>query len=106
MFITKDDLCEGTRWHIRTAPPNPGVDPYFPIGQAALSLRPEADKIRVTIRTLTPNFRTYEARRDDGVWKPIEAEYLWNLRPGSNRLEVRTVNRFEVRGPISTVEIQ
>ncbi len=106
MFITKDDLCEGTRWHIRTAPPNPGVDPYFPIGQAALSLRPEADRIRVTIRTLTPNFKTFEARRDDGVWTPIEAEYLWNLGPGSNRLEVRTVNRFEVRGPVSTVEIQ
>lgn len=106
MFITQDDLCAGTRWHIRPAPPNPAVDPYFPIGQAALSLRPEAGRIRVTIRTLTPNFKTFEARRDDGLWTPIGADYLWDLRPGANRLEVRTVNHFEVRGPSSIVEIQ
>ncbi len=39
MFITKDALCDGTKWHVRTLPANPAVDPYFPIGQAALSLR-------------------------------------------------------------------
>ncbi len=103
MFITKDDLCEGTRWHIRPAPPNPAVDPYFPIGQAALSLRAEPGKIRVSIRTLTPNFKTYEARQDGAVWTSIGGSYLWTIHPGSNRLEVRTVNRFDVRGPSSTV---
>jgi hypothetical protein len=26
MFIVKDELCEGTRWHQRTVPANPAVD--------------------------------------------------------------------------------
>src|SRR5258708_754729 len=29
MFIVKDKLCEGTKWHERTTPANPAVDPYF-----------------------------------------------------------------------------
>ena len=28
MFIVKDALCDGTRWHERTVPSNPAVDPY------------------------------------------------------------------------------
>jgi hypothetical protein len=57
MFITKDHLCDGTKWHVRTAPANAAVDPYFPIDQAALSIRSEDRKLVVTLRTLTPNFK-------------------------------------------------
>ncbi|HTD66424.1 MAG TPA: hypothetical protein VK846_07845, partial [Candidatus Limnocylindria bacterium] len=49
MFITKDALCDGTKWHVRTLPANPAVDPYFPIGQAALSLRAEDGKLLVAL---------------------------------------------------------
>jgi hypothetical protein len=106
MFIVKDKLCEGTRWHTRTHPADPAVDPYFPINQAALSVAPEQDKVRVTLQTMTPNFKSYEARIDGGVWASTDASYLWNIRPGSNRLEVRTLNQFAALGPISTVEIE
>src|SRR5688572_13955298 len=57
MFITKDKLCEGTKWHVRPAPADPAVDPYFPIGQTALEIRVESDEIKVALKTMTPNFK-------------------------------------------------
>jgi len=106
MFIVKDKLCEGTRWHTRMHPANPAVDPYFPINQAAVSLSPEQDKVRVTLQTMTPNFKSYEARIDGGAWALTESGFLWSIHEGSNRLELRTVNRFGVEGPASTVEVE
>ena len=38
MFITKDQLCEGTRWHQRIQPKDPATDPYFPLNQATFNL--------------------------------------------------------------------
>lgn len=105
MFIVKDQLCDGTRWHTRPAPSNPAVDPYFPINQAALTLHPQEGKVQVTFQTLTPNFETYQVRVDGGVWASVGERYFWSIGPGSNRLEGRTVNQFGVNGPISTVEI-
>jgi hypothetical protein len=106
MFVVKDQLCEGTRWHQRTVPTNPAVDPYFPINQVAVSLAPEQDKLRATLQTLTPNFKAYSARTDGGSWQEAGETLLWNIHPGVNRLEVKTVNRFGVDGPISTVEVE
>lgn len=106
MFIVKDKLCEGTRWHTRTVPANPAVEPYFPINQAALSLVPEPDRIRVSLRTMTPNFKAWQVRWDGGAWSSSGESLRWELHPGLNRLEVKTVNQFGVDGPISTVEIE
>lgn len=106
MFIVKDKLCEGTRWHVRTVPANPAVDPYFPIGQAALSLRAAAGAISVSLKTMTPNFRRYEVQKDAGGWKSSMDQFVWSVHPGPNRLEARTVNQFGVHGPISTAELE
>jgi hypothetical protein len=106
MFITKDALCDGTKWHVRTLPANPAVDPYFPMGQAALSLRAEGGSIRVALKTLTPNFNRYEVRIDRGEWKPSDENLAWPTHLGSNRLEARTVNQFGVTGPVSIAEIE
>ena len=103
MFIVKDALCEGTKWHERTTPANPAVDCYFPIGQAAMSLSPSGGGVKVELRTLTPNFKEYRLQIDGGGWKTAEASFVWTLRAGSNRLEARTVNQFGVEGPVSTV---
>ena len=109
MFIVKDELCAGTKWHVRDLPPDPESDPYFPLGQAALSLQsPDDGKeggLRVGLRTLTPNFERFEARTDGGPWQPRDEASLWMLRPGRNRFEARTVNRFGVTGPITLVEL-
>jgi hypothetical protein len=105
MFIVKDRHCEGTKWHERTVPANPAADPYFPIGQAAVSLAAENGKLKVSLRTLTPNFKEFRVRTDGGAWKTSEAAFVWDLRAGTNRLEAVSVNRFGVEGPVSTVEV-
>jgi hypothetical protein len=106
MFIVKDRHCEGTKWHERKVPENPAVDPYFPIGQAAVNLSAEGGKLKVSLRTMTPNFKEFRVRIDGGDWKPCGESLSWEVRPGANRLEARTVNRFGVEGPVSQVEIQ
>ncbi len=106
MFIVKDNLCEGTRWHTRTVPADPAIGAYFPIGQAALRLNAEPDKIRVTLQTMTPNFKTYQVRLDGEPWSAVGASLIWNSHAGLNRVEARTVNRFGVEGPISKIEIE
>src|SRR4051812_13151955 len=105
MFIVKDKLCDGTKWHIRTVPENPAVDPYFPIGQASLNLVSREGKLVVILKTLTPNFKEYQTRMDGSSWKSAKAEFAWSPHPGANRLEARTVNRFGIIGPVSTVEL-
>jgi hypothetical protein len=105
MFIVKDSVCEA-KWHERTNPANPAVDPYFPIGQAAPSLSVEDGKLKVALRTMTPNFREYKVQIDGGGWKTAGSSFPWALRPGLNRLEARAVNQFSVEGPVSTIEVE
>jgi hypothetical protein len=106
MFITKDKVCDGTQWHQRINPVDPAVDPYFPIDQAALSLTSDGAVLRVSLKTLTPNFKTYMVRFDDGEWKPATEKFRWTPHAGKNRLDAKTVSQFGVDGPISTAEIE
>jgi hypothetical protein len=107
MFITQDRLCQGTRWHKRVVPADPANDPYFPIGQANLSLVPDGAGLHIALKTLTPNFKTYMTRTDGGEWKAVGDAFTWTpTRRGANRLEVKTVNLFGVDGPVSTAEVE
>jgi hypothetical protein len=106
MFITQDKLCETTRWHKRTNPANPVTDPYFPINQSSLTLTPNGSSIHVQLKTLTPNFKTYLAKIDNGDWKPVQDTFDWTLHPNANHLEVKTLNQFAVEGPASTAEVE
>lgn len=106
MFIVKDQLCAGTQWHTRDLPANPAVDPYFPLGQAALRLRPEEGRLAVELETFTPNFERFEIRIGDGEWKETPAAFHWTPRAGSNRFQAHTVNAFGVCGPVTTLEMR
>src|ERR1043165_2524577 len=110
MFIVKDKLCEGTKWHERKNPANPAVEPYFPLGQSALSLVAEGDKINVAIKTMTPNFGEYRMQVDGAGWnmdrKSDRENFTWKVHPGTNKLEVKTVNLFGIDGPVSTAIIE
>jgi hypothetical protein len=107
MFITQDVICAGTKWHKRTVPADPAHDPYFPINQANLSLTADGGGLRASLKTMTPNFKTYLARFDGvGEWKPVGETFTWTPHAGANRLEVKTVNLFGVEGPVSTAELQ
>jgi hypothetical protein len=106
MFITQDAICDGTKWHKRTIPTDPARDPYFPINQSAMTLAVDGPAIKVSLKTLTPNFKTYLARIDGGDWRPTTETFDWTPHAGANRLEVKTVNQFGVDGPVSTAEIR
>lgn len=106
MFIVKDKLCDGTKWHVRQIPANPATDPYFPINQAALDFRVQSGKLSVVLRTLTPNFNRYEVQIDDGEWKPSTDEFVWPIHSGANKLAARTVNQFGITGPVSTAVLE
>ena len=106
MFIVQDRLCDGTQWHKRLVPSNPASDPYFPIGQAAMTPLENGAGLRVELKTFTPNFKAYLARIDDGPWKPAGNSFLWELHGGANRLQVKTVNLFGIEGPLSTAEVR
>ena len=112
MFIIKDKLCEGKSWHTRECPKDPATEPYFPIGQAALALVADGDSVKVTIGTMTPNFKEFQVRIDGGstqgspqggAWKASPEKLTWSLHAGQNTLEARSVNKFGVEGPVSKV---
>ncbi|HEV2688096.1 MAG TPA: hypothetical protein VGV35_06065, partial [Bryobacteraceae bacterium] len=105
MFITKDQICNGTNWHQRINPADPAHEPYFPINQANLTLTPDSSSVRVTVKTLTPNFKTFMTRIDKGEWRPTPDKFNWTPHAGENRLEVKSVNLFGVEGPVSTTKI-
>ena len=92
--------------HERKVPAQPLVEPYFPIGQAALRILEEGGRVVVQIDTLTPNLARFEVRLDGGDWMERPARWVWDLRPGRNRLEARTVNRFGVTGPESEAVVE
>src|SRR6266566_1181363 len=105
MFISKDKVCEGTKWHTRVGPKDPASEPYFPMGQAAIEVFSEADGLKVALKTLTPNFKTYLSRINGGEWKESGDAIGWKVRDGGNRLEVKTINKFGVEGPVSLVVV-
>jgi len=106
MFIVKDKLCEGTKWHERINPPNPGVDAYFPLDQAALTLAADGANVTASLKTMTPNFKEYQVRYDGGEWRAAPDKFVWILHPGVNRLEAKAVNQFGVDGPVSAAEME
>jgi hypothetical protein len=105
MFITQDSIGDGTHWHKRVIPADPAHDPYFPINQAALTLTADESALHVSVKTMTPNFQTFRARVDGGEWKDSGETFTWTPHAGENRLEVKSVNRFGVEGPVSRVRV-
>jgi hypothetical protein len=105
MFIVKDALCDGTKWHVRKVPANPAVDPYFPIGQAAMNIVAEQGKLTVTLKTMTPNLDHFEVQFDDQGWCASSESFTLNPRDGRNRLSARTVNKFAIKGPVAVAEV-
>ena len=95
------------RFLIAEGADNP-VDPkdlYYPINQAALALAPDGEALKVTLGTMTPNFKEFRVRIDGDKWRPTEPAFSWPVRLGKNRLEAISVNSFGVEGPVSTVAI-
>jgi hypothetical protein len=107
MFITKDKLCEGVEYHIRTCPKDPATESYWPVQQAALTLAPGAGTaITVKAETMTPDFDRFRHRVDGGAWTDGPPPGEWKLHRGENTLDVRAVNKFGVEGAVSKVSLE
>jgi heavy metal-binding protein/transglutaminase superfamily protein len=105
MFITKDKLCEGVKYHTRRNPEKPAEEPYFPVQQAAIWTLPwQGSKVKVWATTLTPDFKTFRHRIDGKAWAD-GAPKEWTLHDGENLLEVISVNKFGIQGAPSKVVI-
>ena len=81
------------------------ADAYFPINQASLTVLPDGDNIKVALRTLTPNFKTYQVRVDGAAWADNPDAFYWKLHDGINTLEAKSVNKFDLDGPVSKVSL-
>src|SRR5258706_13730714 len=101
MLISKDKICDGPRWNTRIGPKDPATEPYFPINQAAMEIVLDGDVFKVSLKTNTPNFKTFMVRKFDGPWVATNDLVLWKPRGRVNRLEAKTVNKFGVEGPVS-----
>lgn len=66
----------------------------------------EPGTVRVQMGTSTPYFETFLVKVDDGEWTPSGAVFTWKLRPGRNRLEMRTRNTSGVEGRPSYLEVE
>lgn len=62
-------------------------------------------EITLRLGTVTPDFDTYLARIDDGPWLAVDDSFVWPLRQGVNRIELRIRNRAGVLGAVSHIEL-
>ncbi len=82
-------------------------DFHFTLNEARIFLSATADpaKLDVVLDTVTPNFKTFEIRIDEGAWTASPASFAWALRAGANTLEARPVNAFGLPGIVSRMKI-
>jgi len=82
-------------------------DFHFTLNEAQVFLTATADaaKLDVVLDTVTPNFKTFEVRIDEGAWTASPASFAWALHPGANILEARAVNAFDLPGSVSRMKI-
>lgn len=62
--------------------------------------------ISLSTRGTCPHFVSYRIRIADGPWRNSGPLLGWNLAPGENSLEVRTVNAFEVLGAVFRIRVR
>jgi len=43
-----------------------------------VALVPDGDALKVTLGTMTPNFKEFRVRIDGGEWRPAETTFSWS----------------------------
>jgi hypothetical protein len=67
-------------------------------------LDPVVGTVDLMLMTQTPNFESFEIRRNEGPWTDSPARMMWELRPGGlNSLEMRVRNKAGRTGKPSRV---
>jgi len=81
----------------------------FPLNEVELSLRRPVTRegvLDVTLATHTPEFDSFYRNLDDTGWTPCGSRFLWELKPGENKLEVKSRNKWGRYGPPSVVVLE
>jgi len=78
------------------------------VNQVHITLEPTTTKgeFRVHCDTETPGFDTFTAKIDGGAAQPQKSGFAWKLKPGKNRVEVRSRNIAGREGAASWIEIE
>jgi hypothetical protein len=69
-------------------------------------------ELRVELETFTPNLARLERSADAGgkaeseAWQATPAAFVWKLKPGTNALRARAVNRWDRAGAEARVQVQ
>jgi hypothetical protein len=82
------------------------VDFYEPLNQAQVFLE-ETDKtgvLKVEVLTHTPGFKNLLVKTNDGSWvEQNNKVWIWKLKAGLNKIEVRVITKEGIQGPVSTL---
>jgi hypothetical protein len=85
-------------------------DILVPMNQVQIDIRADAGvellHIMFSTRGTSPHFVRYRVKIGDSAWRDTGAKIAWNLAPGENHLLVRTVNAYEVLGPVFTLRVR
>lgn len=78
------------------------------VNQVHITLEPTNTKgeFRVHCDTETPGFETFVAMIDAGDATPVKTGFSWKLKPGKNRVEVRSRNITGRDGAASWIELE
>jgi hypothetical protein len=72
-----------------------------------LSRTKDTGVVRVDVETHTPNLARLEKRvGGKGAWEPVPTSFRWQMRPGVNDLEVRSVNHWGKAGGTAWVRVE
>ena len=62
--------------------------------------------VQVVLSHNMPRFDCYEVRiNGNGGWQKYYGDFLWELTPGKNSIEVRAVNQYGIPGSSSSLSI-
>jgi hypothetical protein len=85
-------------------------DILVPMNQVQIDIKEDAGMellhIMFSTRGTSPHFVRYRVKIGDSAWKDTGAKIAWTLAPGENHLQVRSVNAYEVLGPIFTLRVK
>lgn len=84
-------------------------DMYPNLNQVALDLQAgeAANQLRAGLTTQTPNFSHYMVKVDGGEWqRHNDGAFNWTLHAGTNRLEVKSINKLGREGQASSTVVE
>jgi hypothetical protein len=85
-------------------------DILVPMNQVQIDVKADAGTemlhVMFSTRGTSPHFVRYRVRIGEGAWKDTGSKIAWTLAAGENRLQVRTVNAYEILGPVFTLRVR